>query len=285
MTAPLAGGLLAFLRYNFAPASVFLGDSGSLLIGFLLGCFGVIWSQKCATTLAMTAPLMALAIPLLDTALAMVRRFLRNRPIFAPDRGHVHHRLLDRGLTPRRVALLLYAGAGVAAVFSLLQNVVRHQYAGLVLLLFCLVTVAAIDGLRFIELDVARQILFKGSLRRLVEAHIALRIFENRLTAAASTDQCWAVIRDGAREFGFVRVRLLIAGRDLEASFRQSNSDASWEVTIPQNGSAQIQFEHNQHYAGPALIGPFVEVVCRELQRRLSGTETTSAAAAVKFGS
>ena len=65
-TVPLAGALLGFLRYNFNPASIFLGDSGSLIIGFLLGSFGVIWSQKSATLLGMTAPLMALSIPLLE---------------------------------------------------------------------------------------------------------------------------------------------------------------------------------------------------------------------------
>src|SRR6201999_2943513 len=90
---PLAGALLGFLRYNFNPASIFLGDSGSLLVGFLLGSFGILWSQKAATILGITAPMMAMAIPLLDTGLAIVRRFLRNRPIFEGDRGHIHHRL------------------------------------------------------------------------------------------------------------------------------------------------------------------------------------------------
>src|SRR5437762_8292518 len=92
--APLVGALLGFLRYNFNPASIFLGDSGSLTIGFLLGCFGVIWSQKSATILGMTAPLMALGIPILDTCLSVVRRFLRHQPIFGGDRDHIHHRLL-----------------------------------------------------------------------------------------------------------------------------------------------------------------------------------------------
>jgi UDP-GlcNAc:undecaprenyl-phosphate GlcNAc-1-phosphate transferase len=103
---PLAGALLGFLRYNFNPASIFLGDSGSLLVGFLLGCYGVLWSQKSATLLAMTAPMMALAIPILDVCLSIVRRYLSHRPIFAADRGHIHHRLLDRGLSPRRGCLV-----------------------------------------------------------------------------------------------------------------------------------------------------------------------------------
>src|SRR5262249_32959422 len=108
VTAPLAGCLLGFLRYNFNPASIFLGDSGSLLIGFLLGCYGVIWSQKSVTMLGMAAPALVMALPLLEVGLSVVRRFLRNEPIFAGDRGHIHHRLLDRGLSPRRVAISLY---------------------------------------------------------------------------------------------------------------------------------------------------------------------------------
>ncbi|RPI12821.1 MAG: undecaprenyl/decaprenyl-phosphate alpha-N-acetylglucosaminyl 1-phosphate transferase, partial [Acidobacteriales bacterium] len=71
-TAPLVGSLLGFLRYNFNPASIFLGDSGSLLVGFVLGCYGVVWSQKCATILGMTAPMMALAIPILDVGLSIL---------------------------------------------------------------------------------------------------------------------------------------------------------------------------------------------------------------------
>src|SRR5207302_8185636 len=80
-TVPLAGALPGFLRYNFNPATIFLGDSGSLLIGFLLGAYGLIWSQKSTTLIGMTAPMMALAIPLLDTGLAIVRRALRGQPI------------------------------------------------------------------------------------------------------------------------------------------------------------------------------------------------------------
>jgi len=113
-TAPLAGCLLGFLRYNFNPASIFLGDSGSLLIGFLLGSYAVIWSQKSATMLGVAGPAMALALPLLEVGLSILRRFLRNEPIFTGDRGHIHHRLLDRGFTPRKAALLLYTTVSAA---------------------------------------------------------------------------------------------------------------------------------------------------------------------------
>src|SRR2546421_10492649 len=92
VTIPLAGALLAFLRYNFNPASVFLGDSGSLTIGFLLGCFGALWSEKSVTLVALTVPILAVSIPLADVALSIARRFVRNRPIFQGDRGHIHHK-------------------------------------------------------------------------------------------------------------------------------------------------------------------------------------------------
>src|SRR5215471_5859670 len=140
VTAPLVGCLLGFLIYNFNPASVFLGDSGSLLIGFLLGCYGIMWSQKSATFLGLTAPMMAMAIPLLDVALSVVRRFLRNQPIFGADRGHIHHRLLARGLTPRRVVVLIYAICGVAGCLSLLQSVFQDKFGGAIMILFCVGT-------------------------------------------------------------------------------------------------------------------------------------------------
>ena len=129
-TMPLAGALAGFLRYNFNPASVFLGDSGSLTVGFLLGCYGVLWSQKSATMLGMTAPLMALAVPLIDTGVAVARRFLRGQPIFSADARHIHHRLLARGLTPRKVALLLYGACGVAAGLSLVGSVAETLTRG-----------------------------------------------------------------------------------------------------------------------------------------------------------
>src|SRR5579863_5127613 len=82
---PLVGCLLGFLRYNFSPASAFLGDSGSLLIGFLLACYGTVWSEKSVTLIAMIAPVLAVSVPLVDVVLSIVRRFLCKRPIFKAD--------------------------------------------------------------------------------------------------------------------------------------------------------------------------------------------------------
>ena len=187
-TFPLAGALLAFLCYNFNPATIFLGDSGSLLIGFLLGCYAAIWSNKSATLLGMTAPLMALSIPLLDVALAIVRRFLRHQPIFTADRGHIHHRLLDRGFTPRRVVLVLYGLCGLAAAFSLLQGVM-HSFSGALLLLFGVFVLLGIQYLGYAEFDLAGRLLFSGEFQRSVSAQLDLRKFRVALAAARNASR------------------------------------------------------------------------------------------------
>src|SRR5208282_980828 len=112
----LAGALLAFLRFNFAPATIFLGDSGSLFLGFVLASLAIHTSQKSSTLLAIVVPFVAFGLPLMDTSLTVIRRFLSGRPLFHADRDHIHHRLLQNRLTLRVVVLGLY---GMAALFSL----------------------------------------------------------------------------------------------------------------------------------------------------------------------
>ena len=181
------------------PGDYFSGRFRRLLIGFLLGCYAAIWGNKSATLLGMTAPLMALSIPLLDVALAIVRRFLRRQPIFAADRGHIHHQLLDRGLTPRRVVLVLYGLCGLAAAFSLLQGVV-HSFAGALMLLFGVFMLLGIQYLGYAEFDLAGRLLFSGEFQRTVGAQLDLRKFHAALAAAATPAACWEVIREDCRQ-------------------------------------------------------------------------------------
>ena len=130
----LAGALAGFLRYNFNPARIFLGDSGSLFLGFVLAVTSVRGSQKGTTAVAIMVPLLVLGLPLMDTGFAVLRRTLRigtrgmrtdnalryvarnYQHVFLPDRGHIHHRLLDIGLSHRNAVLVLY---GVGTLFAL----------------------------------------------------------------------------------------------------------------------------------------------------------------------
>jgi UDP-GlcNAc:undecaprenyl-phosphate GlcNAc-1-phosphate transferase len=257
-TFPLAGALLAFLCYNFNPATIFLGDSGSLLIGFLLGCYAAIWSNKSATLLGMTAPLMALSIPLLDVALAIVRRFLRRQPIFTADRGHIHHRLLDRGFTPRRVVLVLYALCGLAAAFSLLQGVM-HSFAGSLLLLFGVFVLLGIQYLGYAEFDLAGRLLFSGEFQRTVSAQLDLRKFRAALAAAGTPAGCWEVIREVCGKFGFQQVRLCLAGELFEYSSDDSGAPG-WTVRVPlANGDYAVLARPFASPVLPMVVAPFVD--------------------------
>jgi UDP-GlcNAc:undecaprenyl-phosphate GlcNAc-1-phosphate transferase len=269
-TAPLAGALVGFLRYNFNPASIFLGDSGSLWLGFLLGCYAVIWSQKSATLLGMTAPLIALSIPLLDTALSILRRFLRGQPIFGADRSHIHHRLLDRGLTPRRAVLLLYAVCGLAAAFSLLQSTLRNQFAGLVIVLFCAAAWLGIQHLGYAELTVARRLIFRGTFHRVFNAQLQFRTLEQALTAATSVEECWQIIRDASRDSGFTHLALQLDHTVFEESLRHAEPSNSWTMRMPLSGSGLLNLTGEFEDPDRAMVAaPFAHAMRRSLQSAL----------------
>lgn len=267
-TAPLAGALLGFLRYNFNPASIFLGDCGSLLIGFLLGCYGVLWTQKSATLLAVTAPLIAFAIPLLDTGLAVVRRFLRFQPIFSADRGHIHHRLLALGHSPRRVALLIYAVSGIFATLSVLLSVTRSGFGGAILVVFCLAAWLGVQHLGYVEFGTAGRMLVGGAFRRHLCAQLSLESFEAALSAAATPDDCWEVILTYRCAFGFSEVCLRYAGNFYDALCTE-NPPSGWQVQVPISDTDYLvlvrQFDSE---AQTAAVAPFVDAAARILREK-----------------
>lgn len=243
LTAPLAGALLAFLRFNFNPASMFLGDSGSLTIGFLLGAYGVLWSQKSITLLGMTAPLMALAFPILEAAISAARRFLRGDPIFAADRGHIHHRLIDLGLTPRRAVLLIYAVTSVFAMVALLVAIPEFRYGGLVIILFCAVSWMGVQHLGYAEFSEARKIILSGTVRQLIASQTKLRSYRYSLERAESVEDCWKLTVDAMRELGFDAVELALPGGvHLHAWLHDHPDNPShedcWTLRIPLGSSS-----------------------------------------------
>lgn len=104
----LVGATLGFLRYNFNPARIFMGDCGSLFLGFMLGALSITGAMKVAATVSVFLPILILGIPIFDTAFAIIRRLITRKPIFQADKGHLHHRLLRVGLSQRKVVLLIY---------------------------------------------------------------------------------------------------------------------------------------------------------------------------------
>ncbi len=165
VTLALAGATLGFLRYNFHPASIFLGDSGSLFLGFMLAGMGAISSQKGSTVVAIAIPLVSLGLPVLDTSLAIIRRFLRGQPIFSADRGHIHHRLLSLGHSPAKVALFMYAGCAVLALGGMLL-VNQSGYVAIVLAVVGLGAGFVVQRLRYYEFEELGRLLRKGVQQR-----------------------------------------------------------------------------------------------------------------------
>ena len=133
----LAGATVGFLRYNFNPAKIFMGDTGSMLLGYTLAAISVMGAVKTAATIALVVPAIVLGLPILDTLFAIVRRKISGRPIFKPDKGHVHHRLLAQGLTQKQAVLMMYA---VTALFGGVSVIVAEVNAwigiALVLVIF-----------------------------------------------------------------------------------------------------------------------------------------------------
>jgi UDP-GlcNAc:undecaprenyl-phosphate GlcNAc-1-phosphate transferase len=251
VTIALAGALLGFLPSNFPPARVFLGDSGSMFIGFLLAGLAVEASTKGPTLVAIALPLVAFAVPVSDTTITLIRRLVRGRPLFEADQEHIHHRLASAGLSPRQVAGLLYlVSAAFALAAMLFVNPGVRSYA-LALGVLGLGVGLVARYLRLPELNELARAAKRGVLQpRAIALNVELRRGAERLASAktfADLQEALAILF-GRSEFDEV---LLVVGptrerRGQSRSWRlregafveewpQRASD-EWEVVCPFEG-------------------------------------------------
>jgi UDP-GlcNAc:undecaprenyl-phosphate GlcNAc-1-phosphate transferase len=207
---------------------------------------------------------MALSIPLLDMSVAVARRFLRRQPLFEGDRNHIHHRLLRRGFTPRKVALVLYACAAIGAVCSLVA--MNRNMSGFIILAFCMTTWAGIQHLGYVEFGVAGRLLIDGAFRRLLNSHISIENLEESLQAASTPEDCWTVLQRGYREFGFSGIDVKLAGRTFSER-TETQPLQSWIVTVPISHESHIVLQRG---FGPAhrhqVVASFVDVLRKVLE-------------------
>lgn len=120
LTAILSGAIFGFLPYNFNPASIFMGDTGAQLLGFLLSAISLKGTIKSATAFAIAVPILAFGLPIYDTLFAMIRRKINGKPIMQADRGHLHHRLLDMGLSQKQVVIIMYLTSAILGGISII---------------------------------------------------------------------------------------------------------------------------------------------------------------------
>jgi UDP-GlcNAc:undecaprenyl-phosphate GlcNAc-1-phosphate transferase len=133
LTAALAGSSLGFLQHNFNPAKIFMGDTGSMFLGYMLAAISILGAVKSAATIALIVPIVALGLPILDTAFAIIRRYMSGRPIFKPDKGHLHHRLLEMGLTQKQAVLLMYVISGCLGLSAIALTEVNKSFGAFII--------------------------------------------------------------------------------------------------------------------------------------------------------
>jgi len=152
LLAILAGSALGFLRFNFYPAKIFMGDAGSMFLGLILASSALIGFQyKSATATVFLVPITALAIPICDTFMAIIRRLLKKGSIFKADKKHLHHRLLSTGLKQKEIVLFMYLVTLYLGVFAFLFVLIPNEYAVILLVLLALGLFMGVRIIGFIE--------------------------------------------------------------------------------------------------------------------------------------
>jgi UDP-GlcNAc:undecaprenyl-phosphate GlcNAc-1-phosphate transferase len=195
MTIALAGAILGFLRYNFNPATIFLGDSGSLFIGFLLSALALAGAQKAPTIVAVAIPVVSFGLPILETSLSILRRLISGRPVFTADREHIHHKLLQHGLTHRQVVIVLYAVSAVFALLSLFLLWPTGSSLGLVLAVLGIGIWIGVQRLGYLELgELGRVAQRTFEQRQIVINNLSIRRATEELKVARDYEQICRIL-------------------------------------------------------------------------------------------
>jgi UDP-GlcNAc:undecaprenyl-phosphate GlcNAc-1-phosphate transferase len=181
LTIALAGAILGFLRFNFNPATIFLGDCGSLFIGFMLSALALEGAQKAPTVIAVAIPVVSFGLPILETTLSVLRRLISGRPLFTADREHIHHKLLQQGMSPRQVVIALYAVSALFALLSLFLLWPAGPTLGVVLVMLGTGIWFGVQHLGYLEF---------GEIRRVAQRTVEQRsIFVNNLAIRRATEE------------------------------------------------------------------------------------------------
>jgi UDP-GlcNAc:undecaprenyl-phosphate GlcNAc-1-phosphate transferase len=196
LTIALAGAILGFLRFNFNPATIFLGDCGSLFIGFMLSALALAGSEKAPTVIAVAIPVVSFGLPILETTLSVLRRLIGGRPVFTADREHIHHKLLQRGLSPRQVVIALYAVSAVFALLSLFLLWPERHTLGLVLVVIGMGVWFGVQHLGYLEFwEIHRIAQRTFEQRSIFVNNLAIRRAIEELKVTSDYDQVCHILK------------------------------------------------------------------------------------------
>ena len=209
----MAGALLGFLSFNKPPARIYMGDGGAYFLGFLIGILSIVNSHKGSVTAALVAPLFALALPIVDVTLAVLRRGLKGLPIFRPDRKHIHHRLIDYGFSRGRTVLILYVISFLCLFFAFSAFWAQGRSLQLLLgFLFLALSIAA-HSFGFLKDWLALASPAGRSLRFRKETRYALTLsqwLEMEAERRGCVFELWQDYQFMVRKFGFSEVKLVL---------------------------------------------------------------------------
>ncbi|HEY7098172.1 MAG TPA: MraY family glycosyltransferase [Terriglobales bacterium] len=195
MSLALAGATLGFLRFNFNPATIFLGDCGSQFIGFMLAALALRGAQKAPTIIAVAIPVVSFGLPILETTLSVLRRIISGRPIFTADREHIHHKLLQRGLSHRQVVIVLYAVSALFALLSLFLLWPTGSTLGLVLAVLGTGIWIGVQHLGYLEFGELRRVAQRTiEQRQICINNLSIRRAIEELKVAHSYDQLCRIL-------------------------------------------------------------------------------------------
>jgi UDP-GlcNAc:undecaprenyl-phosphate/decaprenyl-phosphate GlcNAc-1-phosphate transferase len=196
LSVVLVGAVVGFLRYNFNPATIFLGDSGSLFLGFMAAALSLAGSQKGSTMVAIAIPLVSFGLPVIEVGLSLARRFLGGRPLFRGDRGHIHHMLLQRGLTQRQAVILLYAVCALFSLFGLMLLNPRRSIGALIFFVLGVAIIFGVQHLRYAEFSELGSQIRRGvsRRRRALAVNARMRRTSDSLISARTPDQFFGTL-------------------------------------------------------------------------------------------
>ncbi|MGA2852660.1 MAG: MraY family glycosyltransferase [Verrucomicrobiota bacterium] len=246
IAAGMSGALLGFLWFNFPPARIYMGDGGAYFLGFLVGCLTISSSQKGTVFAALIAPLFVLALPILDTALAILRRGVRGLPLFRADRGHIHHRLLESGLSRRQVVLGTYAFTAIFLALGFAAFWSHGEQMAILLGLGMLIILLAAGQMNFSREWFAVGRILGNSLNMRAEIQYALAQTRWLVMEGDRCQSIAALCEDTvfiARKLGFdtVRIRLEDGERTWQMPAASGNNHTLFRHQLPGHGSCFIE--------------------------------------------
>jgi len=204
----LAGVVLGFLRYNFNPASIFMGDGGSYFLGYAIAALSIMASAKSTLGISILIPLVVLGVPVFDTLIAPLRRFFSGKKLFLPDKLHIHHLLLRKGFTQKKVVLIIYSITVALCALALIMIFFRNNIAtGVIVTLMALLALIGVNKLGYLEYVILDKIL--GWIRDITDASRNSTYSGTFLTLAAElgkTDSLKSLWAKACQAFEFMQI-------------------------------------------------------------------------------